>query len=75
MGSWFSKHKKSETTENLGNSNINNVIISEPIEIAHWDLIVCIYIITVTAIINLGMTISKAYRRNLKKKFTTSDKI
>lgn len=75
MGGWFSKEERNDKVDNFGNTNVNNVVIAEPIEIAHWDLIVCIYIITVSVVTNLSVMLWKTYRKNLKKKIINSNKI
>lgn len=69
MGSWFSSEKKSENAENIGNSNTNNVVIQEPVEVEHGDLLILVYIITVVCVIRLLIDTYRMYYTRMKKKF------
>ena len=69
MGSWFSKSETVKATENLGNENINNVVIQEPVQFAHADIFICIYILTIIAVVNFVMKMFSMYKKYLKKKY------
>lgn len=68
MGSLFSSEEET-TVENTGNSNTNNVIIGKPIELDHFDVILCIYLITLIVVIRAIYTAYKIHQKSLKKKY------
>lgn len=73
---WFSSNvEKTEVSENLGNKNINNVIIQEPVKLDHNGLLICVYILTIVSVIKLLMTLYKSHKKNIKKKYTSESKI
>lgn len=70
---WFSSNTENKA-ENLGNENVNNVVINEPVTLDHIDLIICVYIITVILVIKFILTLYQMHKKNLKKKYNTQKK-
>lgn len=68
MGALFSADETTDT-DNTGNSNVNNVIISKPVELDHLDLVICIYIITIILLAQFIITVYREHQKRLKKKY------
>lgn len=64
----------SEETVNTaeGNNNLNNVVITEPVQIEHKLIQYLLIVITVIKVIELAFVAYRCHQRRLKKKYSNT---